>query len=278
MIATWLGRPAAPFFFRERGRRFTAPLCRAGAVTVFLCALGILNAKAAGPPRAQAAFTANPPVVDGRLDDTEWSRAKPITFPLSADAASRSEVRLLWTKAGLYVSFRAADSTPAFGHFKSGEPLYQEDVFEMFVDQAGDHRQYYEIQASPNGQVFIKTYVLTARPRLTPEGRLTPEFCESEYWRYDWPVPKDFRIGSQFDKKTGAWTLEMFLPSSLVNRRHAGRPMKPAKWRLNLVRHDWDLPKDAPGRKAKYYYWAPILEGHPHMSPTLMGYLGLKGP
>ncbi|MFA7345309.1 MAG: carbohydrate-binding family 9-like protein [Terrimicrobiaceae bacterium] len=241
-----------------------------------LCVL-CTNASAE-PPRAEAVFTAREPVIDGRLGDTEWAEAKPVTFPSpgGSPGGPQSEVRFLWTADGVHVAFRATDATPAYGHFKPGEPLYQEDVFEMFIDQAGDQRQYYEIQASPSGQVFIKNYVLTAPPRLTPEGRLTPEFCVSEFWRWDWPPPEGFQIASRFDGKTGEWTMEMFLPASFVNRRRGGAPMTPCEWRLNLVRHDWDAPRDAADRKARFFYWAPILEGHPHMSPTRMGYLEFR--
>jgi hypothetical protein len=227
----------------------------------------------ASPPRAEAGFTAQPPDVDGKLDDTAWKAAQPIVFP--ADDARTSEARFLWTKEGVYVAFRTEDPTPAYGHAAPGQPMHQGDTFEIFVDESGDHRQWYEIQADPAGQVYIKNYLTTAEPRLTAEGRLTPEFCESEYWRYDWPVPEKLRIASRRDTETGLWTLEMFLPASLVNRRHGGTSLTPRTWRLQLVRHDWDKPLDTPGRKCLFQYWAPILEGHPHMSPTLMGYLEL---
>jgi len=256
----------------EKNNRCNACSYCAAAIVILLC---VPCARASGPPQAEAVFTEHAPVVNGQMDGAEWVKAKPAIFPASSgDAgAPQSEVRFLWTEAGVYVAFRATDTSPAFGSFKSGEPLHQEDTFELFIDQRGDHRQYYEIQASPNGQVFIKNYVLTAPPRVTPEGRLTPEFCESEYWRYDWPVPEGFQIASQRDAKTGLWTMEMFLPVSLVNRRDGSAPMKPCTWRINVARHDWDLPMGAPKRQCQFLYWAPILEGHPHMSPTRMGYL-----
>lgn len=250
---------------------------RCARTVVALCVLGVFCARSfAAPPQAVANYTKQAPVVDGLLDDAEWSKASPVTFP--AGDSNPSEVRFLWSADGVYVSFRATDATPAFGHFKPGEMLYQEDVFELFFDQSGDQKQYFEIQASPAGQVFIKNYVLTAPPQITPQGRLTPEFAISELWRWDWPVPEGFQIASRLDPKTGVWTLEMFLPAAFVNLRQGGAPMKPCTWRLNLVRHDWDGPKDAPDRHVKFLYWAPVLTGHPHLSPTLMGFLELKSP
>jgi len=229
-------------------------------------------------PRAEAPFAIRLPVVDGSLDDPAWAAARPLRFWSAVESRfdGDTEARILWARDGVYIAFRAVDRTPAFGHCKVGEPVYLEDAFEVFIDQMGDHRQWYEVQASPAGQVFCKTYVLTGRPRVTREGRLEQAFVDRQLWRYDEKLPADFRISSRLDRKTGIWTLEMFLPASMVNRRRGGAPMSPCTWRLNLARHDWDLPKDAPQRKCRFLYWAPVLDGHPHISPLRMGYLTLE--
>lgn len=247
-------------------------LCCARAVTVADESYG-----GGTPPRAEAAFTKHPPTVDGIWNDAEWSQARPIFFP-APDAGNICEVRFLWTKEGVYVAFRTTDPKLVYGDFKPGDPLYQEDCFELFIDQAGDHRQYYELQFDPAAQLYIRNYVLTAEPRITVEGRLTPEFCERDLWRYDPPKPEGLRAASKVDPATHVWTLEAFLPASFVNRRRGGAPMTPGVWRLNLARYDWDAPKDVPDRVPKFLYWSPVLPGHPHLSPLAMGSLELKGP
>ncbi len=235
------------------------------------------------PPRAKATFTTHAPTVDGIWNEREWDETKSIIFPNHGDPSSiknRSlcEVRFLWTKAGVYFVFRATELTPVYGEFKPGEPIYQGDAFELFIDQVGDQRQYYEIQMDPAAQVFIKNYVLSAPPRLTSELRLSQEFVESDFWRYDLPTPEGFRIASQLDSKTHVWTLEAFLPNAFINRRGGSGPMKPCTWRMNLVRHDWDLSKNDPKRQVKFMYWAPVLDGHPHLSPRAMGWLEFVRP
>jgi hypothetical protein len=234
-------------------------------------------------PHAEAVFTTHAPKVDGVWSEGEWAEAKPIFFPALAgnvDAAQRPpcEVRFLWTAEGVYAGFRTTDTTPVFGHFTPGEPLYQEDVFEMFIDQVGDHRQFYEIQSDPAGQLYFRNNLLTAPPRVTAKKRLTPEFCSSELWRYDLPKPDGFLVASKLEPKTNVWTVEVFLPASFVNRRGGGGPMKPCAWRVNLVRHDWDSPKSEPKRKSKFMYWAPVSPGMPHISPTAMGELKFVKP
>lgn len=220
-------------------------------------------------PRAEAAYTEVAPKIDGVLDDAAWAKVAPI-------AAPAGETRFLWNEKGAYVAFRAVERTPVMGSAAPGDSLHEEDVFELFLDQRGDHRQYYEVQIDPAGRVFVKTHVLTAEPRLTEEGRLTPEFGASELWRYVIPAPEGFLSASRLNRETGEWTAEMFLPASFVNRRESGAPLTPRTWRIHLVRNNWDLPKGEASRQLVSTSWAPVLEKHAHISPTRMGYLELE--
>lgn len=240
-------------------------------------------------PHASAPYTAKPPVIDGEWTPGEWDAAPPVSFPAPAPqgplsgapapAPTPTEVRFLYDDAGLYVTFRCIDATPVFGAFKPGEPLHQEDVCELFLDEKGDHRQFTEIQFDPAGRLYLRNHVLTAEPRITPEGRLTPEFCDRELWRYSPPTPEAMRVASRLDRTTGVWIAELFLPAAFVQRRGGGGPMKPGTWRINLVRHDWSQPLATPGRalaSCAMMYWAPVQPGHPHISPTRMGYMVLE--
>ena len=243
--------------------------------------LGEAAIRAAEPPRAEAIFTTHPPVVDGVWSEGEWAGARPVFFPSAAVDSEPSgtppcEVRFLWTAEGVYVAFRTTDTTPVFGQFKPGESLYQEDTFEIFIDQIGDHRQFYEIQINQTGQLYFRNNILTAPPRITPQNRLAPEFCDRELWRYDVPKPDEFQVASKLDARSHVWTMEIFLPASFVNKRRGGGPMESCIWRVNLARHDWDLPMGDPKRRVKFMYWAPVLPGHPHLSPTVMGWLEFK--
>jgi len=221
------------------------------------------------PPKATATYVEQAPKIDGVLDEEVWSKAALIPAPAG-------ETRFLWNEAGVYVAFRGLEKTPAMGHAKPGESLHEGDVFELFLDQKGDHRQFYEIQIDPDGRLFLFNHVLTVEPRLTPEGRLAQEFVESELWRYGLSVPKAFQHTSRLDQKTGEWTLEVFLPAGFVNRRSGGGSLQPATWRIHLVRNDWDKPKGDSDRKVVSSSWAPVLEFHAHISPTRMGSLELK--
>ena len=242
---------------------------------------GIPAARAESLPRIVAPSATQPPQVDGVIVGGEWARAVPVSFPQTGDVIGKpqpypGEVRMLWTQEGLYLAFQGLESNPVFGRTAKGAPLYQEDVFEFFLDPTGDHRQYFETQLSPSGRAYFKNYVLSAPLRLTSEGRLTQEYVESELWRYEIPLPDKFRTASRVNPKTHLWTLEAFFPAALVNRRQGGGPLKPGKMRVNFARYDWDLPLGDPARHPLYFYWAPVLQGCPHISPEAMGYLILK--
>lgn len=233
------------------------------------------------PPRAEARFTAQAPVIDGTWAPGEWDQAIPISFASAhspGHAATECEVRFLWNNAGVFVAFRALDATLVYGGTKPGESLHREDVFELFFDQTGDHRQFYELQIAPNGQLYLRNHLLTAAPRLTAEHRLTQEFVERELWRYDLPIPAGLKSASAYDAKTRMWTAELFLPATFANRRQDPSRMSAGRWRINLVRHDWDRPLTATERQGTFIYWAPVLPGHPHLSPTAMGWLNFTSP
>lgn len=221
------------------------------------------------PPRGFGAYAAEAPRIDGRLDEPVWSTATPLDGP-------GGTTRFLWNETGVFVAFRGIEKSPVMGSASVGESLHQEDVFELFLDQKGDHRQFYEIQVDPEGRLFLFCHVLTAEPRLTAEGRLTQEFVESDLWRYGIPVPDGFRHASRLDRESGEWTLEIFLPAHFAHRRAGGVPMRPATWRIHLVRNDWDKPKSAGERKIVTASWAPVLDFHAHISPTRMGWLEMK--
>lgn len=242
---------------------------RASGIGFLGLLISLASSLATEPPRATAAYTSTDPKIDGSLDEALWGRASAIPAPAG-------ETRFLWNEKGVYVAFRGVEKTPVMGHAKEGESLHEEDAFELFLDQRDDHRQFFEVQIDPAGRVFVKNHILTAEPRLTEEGRLTPEFGASELWRYVIPPPEGFLSASRLDRETGEWTVEMFLPASFVNHRDGGAPLSPRTWRIHLVRNNWDLPKGGAGRQLVSISWAPVLEKHAHISPTRMGWLELK--
>src|SRR6267154_2120670 len=92
------------------------------AVSVFVCAaMGGLGAQtvqaaSASPPSAVAAPATGTIIVDGKLDESAWAKATPITDfwqqqpKEGAPASQRTEVRVLYGERALYIGARMYDS------------------------------------------------------------------------------------------------------------------------------------------------------------------------
>lgn len=91
--------------------------------------------------------------VDGRLDEPAWCRAFEMPLVNSLDGSPPrypTVARLLWDDRFLYVSFEAEDDQVyvATGR-RYGDPIYEDEAVELFVDPAGTGRGYVEIDVSP---------------------------------------------------------------------------------------------------------------------------------
>ena len=101
------------------------------------------------------------PVVDGVLDDAVWQLATVIDNftqqePAEGEAGTeRTEVRLLYDAARLYIGLRAYDSNPdgiiATEMRRDSERVLDEDNFQIILDTFSDSRNGYMFVTSPLG-------------------------------------------------------------------------------------------------------------------------------
>ncbi|OMF37985.1 hypothetical protein BK133_03095 [Paenibacillus sp. FSL H8-0548] len=66
----------------------------------------------------------------------------------------RTEVRICWSRSHLHIRFRCSDSYAHSTFTKRDDPLYEQDVVEMFIDETGAGTRYMELEISPNNIVF----------------------------------------------------------------------------------------------------------------------------
>lgn len=129
-------------------------------------ALVVLAARVAAQDAHAVRVQGDPPVIDGRLDETVWKGAPPLTQftqrePVEGAAASEStEVRFLYTDRALYVGFRAFDREPAriVGRLVRRDQRIISDYFNLFIDSYYDRRSGFEFDINPSGarrDVFI---------------------------------------------------------------------------------------------------------------------------
>lgn len=224
-----------------------------------------LSGAAASAPAAQAPAGERPPVyacrridrelaLDGRLSDPLWKKADVIRLvraDTGAPAERRTEVRLLWSAATLYIGFFCEDDYVWGTRTSPDSDIYAEECVEAFLNPAGSPHQYYEINVSPKNVVFDACILnpktpddpgrsITGLKDYHPAGLTTKVFVDGET-----------------DRPGGArsWSVEYAIPlAALVGAPHVP-PLAGDSWRMNLYRID--APSGGPTR---YEAWNPTLK------------------
>ena len=207
-------------YLKGEFRMSTAQRLRRGATAALLLAAGVLPGFAAeGPaPTAQIRFTAEPPVIDGRLDDACWQGADTVTgftVPVSLDLArDPSEVRILFDEERVSLALKAYESSPESMSCEGG--VFRTESFEVFIQPDPAQEVYYQIAVSVTGEVYT--------------GRIKSKWSP------------DIEVATSVE--AGFWAAELALPLADLGMTS---PRADTPVRFNICRNDWA----APGGKRK---------------------------
>ncbi len=204
-------------------------------------------------PEYSVKRTRKAPAVDGVLDDAAWKDATPVVLRGSFDGravAHRTEARLTYDDQALYVAFDAQDPD-IWGTFrKRDEPIYEQEVVEIFLDANADGRTYNELQVSPNNVLFDAYF---------PARRQGMDLTWDSGMKT--AVKVKGTVNQPGDRDEG-WTVEMQIPLSRLNEV-PHRPPKPAdRWRFNLYRLEHLGRRDVEGQA-----FSPLFMGDFHHLP-----------
>ncbi|MEM9457366.1 MAG: carbohydrate-binding family 9-like protein [Myxococcota bacterium] len=110
------------------------------------------------PVAVVAVSMPTPPQLDGRLDEPGWARARAHPMVHSLDGEPYDErpgtVRWAWDPQALYVAAQIEDPDVWSEYTRHDEPLWKQEVFEVFVFGDAGRRDYLELQVSPRGITF----------------------------------------------------------------------------------------------------------------------------
>ena len=110
------------------------------------------------PGTYQIPATAEPPVIDGVLNENAWKTAAVWTeiFPFNetAKGGPRTTWHMAWDETHLYVAFDCADSDVFAPERERDEPVFFDDCVEVFILPEFRFRTYWELVVAPNGSVF----------------------------------------------------------------------------------------------------------------------------
>lgn len=187
-----------------------------------------------------------PPVIDGRLDDAAWKLAPTIELVLSETGkpvTKKTIARMCWDDTNLYVGFEGEDEDVYGTYLKRDDPIYNEEVYEVFIAPDGDITRYYEFNVSPRNVVFdaMQFYVT----RAFDTGSTAKWNCKG----LRTGVFVDGTVDCRTDKDKG-WSAEFAIPFASLG---TSTPKPGARWRGNLYRIDLSPPP------AEFQAWSPTF-------------------
>jgi hypothetical protein len=237
-----------------------------GQGRILAAKIPVSGARSATPPpgsgytirRATGTIT-----IDGKADETSWSEA-PATPPFGTaeggpTVEGQATAKLLWDDQHLYAFIDVKDKDIYSSYKKADDPLWKEDVVELFIDANRDRRGYVELQVNPNNAQFDSFFSGGNRQGADPSFSAHMKSA----------VVVSGTLDKRDDQDAG-WSAEIAIPLEAVKGKDAAMavtlPPKPGdKWRLNVVRVD--KPKDK-GISASS--WAAITIGDFHAIDRLM--------
>jgi len=178
--------------------------------------------------------------------DPEWNEADAISW---GPRQFRTTFRALWNDAGLALRFDACDDRPWHTMTRRDDPIWEEEVVEIFLDPARLGRHYAEIEISPLS-------VVTDRPILEP----WPALNGDKAWNWD-GIETTVVPGSCGGMAAGSWVALAWLPWSGLSGLgiEAAAAVPPAagdRWRFNVFRIKRPGGPSDPERGAVYAAWS----------------------
>jgi len=150
----------------------------------------------------------------------DWEKIAPISLRETVtghEPVQPTTLKTAWSETAWHLQFICQD-TEAWGTLtRHDDPIYNEEVVEVFVDPVGDLMSYFEIEVSPLNVVC--DLIL----RRTRSG-YTKEFawdCEG--------------LQTRVDKSETRWVTELTIPFSSITSKP---PVAGDRWRANFFRID----------------------------------------
>ena len=187
------------------------------------------------PPAIRAERVDRAPVIDGRIEEAAWQRAEvaagftQMTPSPGALASQRTEVRILYDDAALYVAARLHDTAPDSIVAQLGRRDNQiySDWFYVAVDSYFDRRTAFAFGLNPRG---VQVDVL-----------LHNDTEDDNSWDAVWD--------GAASRDADGWTAEFRIPLSQLRFSEAGDGER--LWGVNFMR--------AIARTGEESFWAPVM-------------------
>ena len=175
-----------------------------------------------------------PIVVDGKLDEFSWERAHQINrferiLNEYDEVLFPTRAKMLWDGDYFYFAFVCQDADMWAIYDQEDDPMWSEEVVEVFIDPDGDGKRYLELEVNPlNAVVDLLIY------------SVSPEWHSSKDWDIAGLKTAVRAHGTVNDSLAldQGWTAEIAIPWAAMADSVTGgaRPAAGDTWRLNLYR------------------------------------------
>lgn len=211
-------------------------------------ALALLAGLTASAPATgyEVARTAAAPAALLAADDAAWTGFPAIEW---GPARYATRFRAAWSDEGLYLRFDATDPSPWHTMTRRDEPLWDEEVVEIFLDPDRSGRDYYELEVNPANVVCDLRMI---SPWPDKKGDVDWDLAGLE--------TRVRPLGGEGG--TTGWTVTAFLPwrglSALPSAGKVALPPRPGDaWRFNVFRIERPGGPGAPEKDAVFAAWSP---------------------
>ncbi|MFC1485778.1 carbohydrate-binding family 9-like protein [Candidatus Latescibacterota bacterium] len=187
--------------------------------------------------------SASPLRFDGKLTEMLWRKA-PVAVMVGTNGETlpqKTTVQVLWDDSYLYVGISGEDADAWTTFTEDDTNLWENEVFESFIDPEGLGHTYYEINVSPGGNL-VDLFVTNAGERQNGQFVSMREWdCEGIQYR----VFVDGDPAPNTEDK--GWSAELMIPFSRLWTMAGEHPNPGDTWRANFYRFDRNPanPKEA---------------------------------
>jgi len=212
-------------------------------------------------PELEVVKATEKPVIDGRIDDPAWTRARgtgPLVSPMDgktrADSRVNGEARLTWDDDALYVAMTVYDqaATSPFGRDEVDPHIWSKASGIELMLQPGerdDNRYYFEIQIDVGEAVWDTRFDDYNRP-ITGTGD------DKRFGHQDWSARIERKVVVDEGRR---YVVEAAIPWLAFEEVGASKPRAGDVWRANVYSFR-DGQRDA-------LAWSPLLgKGNFHRS------------
>lgn len=178
--------------------------------------------------------------------DAAWNTAQRVTW---GPPEARTTFSALWNERGLAIRFDVCDDDAWHTMTRRDDPIWEEEVVEIFLDPARAGRNYVELEFSP---INVVTDLRIREP--------WPSLAGDRHWNWE-GLESTVVPGSCEGLRTGSWVARAWLPwtglaTVAPEVASAAPPAAGDRWRFNVFRIKRPGGPADPERDAIYAAWS----------------------